>query len=389
MMVTTVQPRAMCSRCRRPLTVCYCSHLTALPTRTRIVILQHPRERDMPIGTARMASLCLPDSELHVGMRWDDDAAVQAALSDPARPAVLLYPDRGAKNILVERPPGPVTLVVVDGTWSQAKTVVRDNKILQALPRYAFVAPEPSAYRIRKEPSAEYVSTIEALMHVLSVLEDEPHAFRALLAPFRAMVDAQLHCQATRPSRRYRQPRGPRPERPRLPAALSERFDDLVCIGAEANAWPYASRAEAPDEIVQLVAVRPSTGERFEQLARPTRALSPSTTFHTELAEAALLAAPAIAELVAAFTRWLKPTDIVAAWGYYGPNLFTDAGGTLGERLDLRALAQQLTNKKLGPLEAYAESLGAPRTPLGDGRGGRRLAALAHVVEHLRATFTR
>ncbi len=387
-MVTTLQPRAMCNRCRRPVTVCYCSHLTALPTRTRILILQHPRERDMPIGTARMASLCLPDSELHVGMRWDDNPAMLAALSDPARPAVLLYPDRGARNILVERPPGPVTLVVVDGTWSQAKTVVRDNAILQALPRYAFVAPEPSAYRIRKEPSAECVSTIEALMHVLSVLEDEPDAFRALLAPFRAMVDAQLDCQATRPSRRYRQPRGPRPERPR-PLALTDRFGDLVCLGAEANAWPYASRVEAPDELVQLVAVRPASGERFERLARPTRALSPSTTFHTELPEGALLAAPPVDELVDAFARWLRPTDIVAAWGYYGPDLVVSAGALLGERLDLRALAQQLTNKKLGPLEAYAESLGFAGATLGDGRGGRRLAALAHVVEHLRATFTR
>jgi hypothetical protein len=226
-------------------------------------------------------------------------------------------------------------------------------------------------------------------MHVLSVLEDEPEAFRALLAPFRAMVDAQLHCQATRPCRRYRQPRGPRPERPRLPPALAERFTDLVCIGAEANAWPYASRVEAPDELVQLVAFRPSTGERFEHLARPTRALSPSTTFHTELAENALLSAPAVGALVAAFTQWLRPTDVVAAWGFYGPNLVVSAGGTLGERLDLRALAQQLTNKKLGPLEAYAESLGFGGATFGDGRGGRRLAALAHVVEHLRATFTR
>jgi DTW domain-containing protein YfiP len=378
----------MCSRCRRPLSVCYCASIRQLPTRTRIVILQHPRERDMPIGTARMASLCLPQSELHVGVRWDDDAAVTRALADPARPAALLYPGAGAKNILVERPPGPITLVVVDGTWSQAKTVVRDNPILQALPRYAFAAPEPSQYRIRKEPSVEYVSTIEALMHVLSVLEDDPVSFRALLEPFRAMVDAQLHAQASRPARRYRQPRGPRPAQPRLPAALVDRYADLVCVGAEANAWPYASRSNAADELVHWVAIRPSTGERFEQLARPELALSPSTPFHTGLDPDGLLAASPRADLIAAFARWLRPTDIVAAWGHYSPNLYVAAGGTLGERLDLRALAQRLTNKKLGPLEGYAESLGPAWPALGDGRGGRRLAALVQVVDHLRATYT-
>src|SRR5690606_19385964 len=125
--------------------------------------LQHPRERDMPIGTARMASLCLPAAELHVGIRWDERSPLAAELRDPARPAILLYPGPGARDILAEPPAGPVTLVVVDGTWSQAKTLVRDNPILHALPRYAFATPEPSHYRIRREPRAEYCSTIEAL----------------------------------------------------------------------------------------------------------------------------------------------------------------------------------------------------------------------------------
>src|SRR5204863_4222267 len=112
----------------------------------------------------------------------------------------LLYPGPGARDILREPPAHPVTLVVVDGTWSQAKTVVRDNPILRALPRYAFATPEPSQYRIRREPRAEYVSTIEALMYVLGVLEGQPERFRALLEPLRTMVDNQLACQAAAPA---------------------------------------------------------------------------------------------------------------------------------------------------------------------------------------------
>jgi len=175
----------MCARCRRPVSVCYCPALPRIETATKIVILQHPRERDMPIGTARMASLCLPQAELHVGVRWTDSAPLARALGDPTRPPILLYPGPGARDILREPPRGPVTLVVVDGTWAQAKTVVRDNPVLHALPRYAFATPEPSQYRIRREPRAEYVSTIEALMHVLGVLEGEPARFRSLLDPLR------------------------------------------------------------------------------------------------------------------------------------------------------------------------------------------------------------
>lgn len=356
------------------------------------MILQHPRERDMPIGTARMASLCLPGCELHVGVQWSEHAALRAALADPARPPILLYPGPGARDILHEPPRGPVTLVVVDGTWSQAKTVVRDNPILHALPRYAFATPEPSHYRIRREPRAEYCSTIEALMHVLGVLEGEPAAFRALLAPFHAMVDAQLAAQAARPARRVRQRRGPRPVVQRLPPALVDRYADLVLVAGEANAWPYDRASAGPrgpriadgDELVHWVALRPSMGERFEQLAAPAGALSPSTPFHTRLTAAQLAAAPPRAALVDAFARFLRPTDLVGAWGHYATNLFRAAGGALPELVDLRALAQRLTNKKLGGIEPFAASLGEPGAPLGDGRGGVRLAALAQIVAHLR-----
>lgn len=385
----TAEPRPRCMRCRRPTSVCYCAAIPTLPTQTRVVILQHPRERDMAIGTARMASLALPQSELHVGIDWSAHAALREALDDPARPPVLLYPGPGAKDILVEPPQGPVTLVVVDGTWSQAKTVVRDNPVLHALPRYAFQAPEPSHYRIRREPRVEYCSTIEALMHVLGALEGRPEDFRALLAPFHAMVDAQLAAQATRPARRVRVPRLRKPVVERLPPALVERFEDLVLVVGEPNAWPYdrsagkaAPRDARADELVHWLALRPATGETFEHFAAPEGPLSPSTLFHTKLAAEQL--AGSRAALFEAFARFVKPTDSVGAWGHYATNLFVSSGGTLGPRVDIRALAQRLTNKKLGGIEQFASSVGVDVAALGHGRGGARLAALAAIVEYVR-----
>jgi len=73
--------RALCERCRRPTSVCYCAHITPLQTRTRVIVLQHPRERDVGIGTARIARLCLPGAVLRVGIDFSDDPVVQAALA--------------------------------------------------------------------------------------------------------------------------------------------------------------------------------------------------------------------------------------------------------------------------------------------------------------------
>ncbi len=336
----------------------------------------------MPIGTARMASLCLPEAELHVGMRWGGSAPLARALQDPARPPILLYPGPGARDILRDPPPGPVTLVVVDGTWSQAKTVVRDNPVLQALPRYAFSTPEPSQYRIRREPHAAYVSTIEALMHVLGVLEGDPARFRSLLDPLHAMVDAQLACQARAPRRRERHPRTPRPPTRRLPAELTERFADLVCVVGEANAWPYHAGLDTPrEELIHWVAHRVATGETFDVIAAPERALSPSTPFHSELPEADLLAAAPRTDLFTRLATFSRPSDLWCSWGHYGIDLVRDSGGPLAPaRLDLRAHAHRMTNRKLGSLEAYAASLGATPPPFARGRGGRRLAMLLQII---------
>ena len=386
MCATVATPRAVCLQCRRPATVCYCAALTRIETATRVVILQHPRERDMPIGTARMASLCLPHAELHVGVRWDASAPLAAALADPARPPILLYPGPGARDILRDPPAGPVTLVVVDGTWSQAKTVVRDNPVLQALPRYAFETPEPSQYRIRREPRAEYVSTIEALMHVLGVLEGEPARFRAMLAPLQAMVDAQLACQERSPKRRFRIPRTSRSLRTRLPEALTTRFEDLVLIVGEANAWPYREGVHHPDELVHWVAHRPATGESFEAIARPEHPISPSTSFHIGLADEVLRGGISRAELLARFASFLRPNDLIASWGTHGTNLYAEAGGTLpGERIDLRVTAQRLIQKKPGSLESYAASVGSKLEIEHADRAGRRLAGLRAIVAAWRA----
>src|SRR6185436_16641459 len=166
-------------------------------------------------------------------------SALARALSDATRPAALLYPGPGAIDVVANPPPTSVTLVVVDGTWSQTRKVVRENPELARLPRYAFSPPSPSEYRIRREPDLHCVSTIEALVHVLMALEEDGERFRALLAPFRAMVDMQIEHRERLHGGRTRHKKTRAPRRPDVPACLRERPGDLVCVVGEANAWPY------------------------------------------------------------------------------------------------------------------------------------------------------
>jgi DTW domain-containing protein YfiP len=378
----------MCTRCERPVSVCYCAALTTIETRSRIVILQHPREQGMPIGTAHMAHLCLPQSSVHVGIKWDGTDVLRRACADPERPPVLLYPGKGARDILQDPPVAPVTLIVIDGTWSQARTLVRNSPELADVPQYAFNPPAPSNYRIRREPRDEYVSTIEALMHVLGAIEGDAQRFRPLLRPMNAMVDAQIKARAANRHPRTK-PSRPRPTPyERLPSEIRDRYEDLVLVFGDANAWPHGTdERRYGDELVYWVAHRPSAGETFSFVVAPRNPVAPDIPRHTGLPVEELLAGGTVAAMLAAFSAFLRPTDVIGSWGHHGLRMFKDCGGTLpGPFLDLQQVARSLTNAKAGSIERFADDLPATAVPgLPPGRAGRRLGRLLAVLDAWRA----
>jgi DTW domain-containing protein YfiP len=383
-------PRSVCPRCRRPARVCYCAHVPRVDTSTRVVILQHPRERDVPIGTARMASLCLPRAELHVGTSVAECGSLARTLEDPARLAILLYPGPGAIDVAKHPPKAPVTLVVVDGTWSQAKKVVKHDATLARLPRYAFDPPEPSEYRIRREPAANCVSTIEALMHVLGALEGDAERFRALLAPFRAMVDTQIAHVERGGRARVKKARAARRAAPRVPTIIRERARDLVCVVGEANAWPYTSpeRDRWEQEIVHWVACRVQTGETFECVVRPTNPLAPGTLRWVELEGDTLERGATLGELEARWSAFARADDVVATWGNFAANIFSAAGLPLARaRVDVREAARSWARGKVGTLDDFLRAAGhAACDPFARGRAGRRLGQLTAITRFLTET---
>lgn len=378
-----VIPRTICSRCARPQVVCYCAHLAPVAARSRLLVLQHPREHEKAIGTAKIAALGLTDARIAVGVDFAQDAGVRAALRDPDRPAVLLYPGPGARDLARERPDGPVTLVVIDGTWHQARSLWRHNPWLSELPRYAFEPPRPSDYRIRREPKAQYVSTVEAVALALGALEGEPARYEALLAPFRAMVDTQLAFAAQSSGGRKRlRRRGGNTAPARLPALL--RQAGLVCVNGEANSGRYDRAARAPEqphELVYWTAQRLSDGASFEALIAPRRPLTCSPTHYGRLDEAALRSGGSVAELIERWRAFLQPDDVICYWGNYALELFRAEGACVPERvIDVRKVMGDYLQRRPGSPEALIEALGVSWQASGQGRGGERLGVLAALT---------
>ncbi len=136
-----------------------------------------------------MAHSSLKQSKLFCGT---NDAL--AKIKFPLKPgAGLLYPSRSATT-LADLPPNekPEQLVIIDGTWSQARTMLRDLTQLKSLPHYKLVPTQPGKYRIRLEPTDTSLSTVEAAVQALKEVEPDTQGPNDLLLAFDQMVQRQL-----------------------------------------------------------------------------------------------------------------------------------------------------------------------------------------------------
>lgn len=206
-----------CPQCYKPSGLCVCSIVQTVNYDSSVLILQHPQEPDKTLGSARLANLCLPHSTLKTGLSWPNLSKALGkttvkenwivlylgSLRVPQLPIgerpALLFANRN--NKLFTREDNYRTLrafqknknrglIILDGTWSQAKTLWWRNAWLTRLQRAVVVPPAPSLYgKLRKEPRKESISSIESLAYALSILESNPGLASELISVFAGMLE--------------------------------------------------------------------------------------------------------------------------------------------------------------------------------------------------------
>jgi DTW domain-containing protein YfiP len=81
----------------------------------------------------------------------------------------------------------PRTLLVLDGSWPQARRMAQRIPALRGLPRLALPAPATRVERMRTPPRADGLATLEAIARALELLEG-PEIARPLDALFAEVV---------------------------------------------------------------------------------------------------------------------------------------------------------------------------------------------------------
>ena len=226
----TPDPDAECPRCRKARTLCVCEGIEPIDNKISLLILQHPQEQDRDLGSAQLTALHFKNAVLKIGLSWPSLSKILGRTVDPQCWAVLylgsvkaasLLPDR---DIVVVNKNGNAVdhqesalrgiegVVLLDGTWSQAKALWWRNAWMLKCKRVVLAPARPSRYgALRREPRSDGLSTLEAAALLLSRLERREeiatalHAsFERLLARYRALNPAPRRPHRFRPRRSRR-----------------------------------------------------------------------------------------------------------------------------------------------------------------------------------------
>jgi DTW domain-containing protein len=195
-----------CPHCRKPAALCVCAAIHPIETRAELVILQHPQEQGHALGTAYLAHRQFANSRLVIGLSWPSLAAALGRPSAEPRRWGVLYlgphkPGAVARVLGVVDAEGTALadqdlllaalegIILLDGSWSQAKALWWRNPWLLKLRRLVLAPPRPSRYgELRKEPRPDSVSTIEAAAFALAAIEGDATIAERGLAPLVRLI---------------------------------------------------------------------------------------------------------------------------------------------------------------------------------------------------------
>jgi DTW domain-containing protein YfiP len=219
-----------CEGCQLRRVLCICEIIPKMAISTKVIVLMHLRETHLTTNTAKLVKVALEDSEIRLrgekGKRMDDEGLIS-----PERQSLFLFPSAEAQVLtreLVASFGKPVTLIVPDGSWRQAKKVAKREPALASIPQVKLPAGELSTYRLRREPNAESVSTFEAITRALGILEGNqgPGVREKLEHLFDVMVERLLWSRGVLPKEECRHP---------IPQAAIDEFFIAGCRGSMAR----------------------------------------------------------------------------------------------------------------------------------------------------------
>lgn len=190
---------------RRPESVCFCFDIEPITNlKNHLIILQHPNELKRCLRTTKILELSIPTTNYHLfnGKRFNTKKFPKLYELINERKTILLYPSPSAEPLdtieVPEETGSGFNIIILDGTWSQARVLYNTNSFLHSLRCFKLNSTRPSQYVIRTQPTEICLSTVEAAAMILTHMESNLTIYDRLTRPLKTICDYQLDKGAVR-----------------------------------------------------------------------------------------------------------------------------------------------------------------------------------------------
>jgi len=185
-----------CDQCLIAKHYCICEGAEYASCSAAVCLLMYHNESFKPSNTGRLIAEIVPDNH---AFRWDrtsPDPALLALLNNDKYQPFVIFPaedvetDRVVTQVETDAGKQPL-FIFLDGTWREAKKMIRKSPYLDNLPVLSITSEKLSDYRLRVAPHAHQLGTAEVAIMVLA-LAGEVDASTKLEQHFIKFRDAYL-----------------------------------------------------------------------------------------------------------------------------------------------------------------------------------------------------
>jgi DTW domain-containing protein YfiP len=193
-----IDKSSACKNCLRPQDQCICGKVASFENATRILVLQHPQEQYKLLNSAMLSHLALKKSTLRIGLSWRNlnqalglgeetdpkqwGVLYLRGIIDPSRLIELFDTRQGRLLPIKTKFKG---IVVLDGSWKQAKSMWWRNPWLLKLSRITL---NPNHKSLRGQAKKEGLATIEAIALALDCLGENTEIGKSLRMQYEELI---------------------------------------------------------------------------------------------------------------------------------------------------------------------------------------------------------
>ena len=209
-----------CLRCWYSPLKCICTEVRPLAVPHEVIVLLHHKEYGRLSNTGKLIAASCPNSTVFIAGIPEHERLLREKLASSPHPAFVLFPAVGSISVpelLKRNPPAdsddasippqkrakvsegqgaedgqvrPFTIVIVDGTWNQAKHVVR--AVPNDIPRVHVDPTAPSLFVLRTQTQPDRICTLEAFALLLREMGHDVGLPQTLLSYLKHHVDTAL-----------------------------------------------------------------------------------------------------------------------------------------------------------------------------------------------------